>query len=318
MKYKNIQGIEKKASRFVYGLGNDRVTGDDYSLAKQCIDDAFECGFTVFDTANCYGKSEENFGRWLYQTGNREKVIILDKGCNPGMKGSNDVFAPQTIRCQVEESLRRLKTDYLDMYILHRDDKTKSVGPIVEVLNELKNEGKIKKFGGSNWHYTRVAETLEYAKAHGLEGFSVASPCYNMVKLIGDPWGGSEHICGAEKEPDRKWYRENGIVIFPYSSLARGYLSGKYKAYGEKKIEDVLWWGPIEEYHYPENEEKLKRALELAKKKGCSVSQLALSWFFRQESEIYPIISPGSKSHMIENIGAFDVEITEEDMRWLG
>ncbi len=307
MNYRELKGTSKKASMLAYGLGNSRITGDDVSEAMDCIDMVWEHGFTVFDTANCYGNSEENLGKWLSKHSVREELIILDKGCNPGMTGSEDVMTPELIRSQVALSLDRMQTDYIDMYILHRDDESKEVGPIVEVLNELKEAGKIHMFGGSNWKRERVMEANAYAKAHGLAGFTVASPCYNMAKTVRDPWGGSVSLNGDEKAADRKWYTEQQIPIFAYSSLGRGFLSGKYKTYENKPVEECLWEGTIKEYYCPENMEVLKYVEGLAREKGCSVAQIALHWLLNQELTVYPIVGPSSEKHMLDILGVFNL-----------
>lgn len=317
MKYRPINGINKKASILVYGTGNNIVMGEDADAACECLDMAYEMGFTVFDTAYAYGNAEKNLGIWMARRGLRDKVIILDKGCNPGMKGSDDVMTPKLIREQVSESLDRLGTEYTDMYILHRDDIKKPVGDIVEVLNELRKEEKIICFGGSNWTYVRTAEANRYAKEHDLLGFTVASPCYNMIELKNDPWGGSVCISGRSKSNDRSWYKENNITVFPYSSLGRGFLSGKYNTQSGKNIRECLPEAPISEYYHPDNIAKLKKAEELAAKKKVTVSQIALAWLLSDELNVYPIVSPSKKSHMEDNIGSFEVELTEDERKWL-
>lgn len=315
MEYQSLNKIEKTVSRLVYGTGNHKIMGDDSGLACECLDMAWEAGFTMFDTAHLYGNAELNLGIWMERRGLREKAVLLDKGCNPCMNGSEDEMTPELIRSQLEESLHKMRTDYTDLYILHRDDESRPVGPVVEVLNELKEQGKIKRFGGSNWTFQRVKQANDYAEAHGLTGFTVASPCFNMVEMKGDPWGGSVHISGKKNEEARKWYQENGIPVFSYSSLARGFLSGKYRV--GQNIEERLSKAPIEEYYYPENVEKLRRAEILAEKKGCTVSQLALAWLLAQKLTVYPVVSPSTEGHMMDNIGGFSVELTTEEMTWL-
>lgn len=317
MKYRAIDGINKKASVLVYGTGNSIVMGEDTGLACECLDMAYEAGFTVFDTAHGYGNAERNLGIWMDRRGLRDKVIVLDKGCNPGMIGSDDAMTPELIRRQVSESLERLRTDYTDMYILHRDDASKPVGDIVQVLNELREKGEIGCFGGSNWTVERTAKANKYAMEHGLIGFTVASPCYNMIELKNDPWGGSVCISGSSKAWDRAWYRENQMPVFSYSSLGRGFLSGKYNTGLGKDIKECLPEAPIKEYFHPDNVERLKRAEQLAAKKDVSVSRIALAWLLCDSLNVYPIVSPSKMKHMEDNTGAFDVELTEEERIWL-
>lgn len=315
MKYHRFDEMDKRASVLVYGTGNSKIMGEDEGLALDCLDQAWEAGFTMFDTARLYGQAEHNFGIWMEKRGLREQVMILDKGCNPGMTGSTDELTPEVIRSQLEESLHKMRTDYTDFYLLHRDDESKPVGPIVEVLNELKEKGKIRRFGGSNWSVERVNQANIYAREHGLIGFTVASPCFNLVGMVRDPWGGSVQICGPDKAADRIWYKEQGIPVIPYSSLARGFLSGKYHT-GDR-IEDCLGEATRIEYDAPENVEKLRRAEILAEKKDCAVSAIALAWLMAQDLEVYPIVSPSSIKHMQDNLKSFEITFTQEEIKWL-
>lgn len=316
MNYKEIIGIKNKLSTLIYGTGSGKVSGEDDSAAIDCLDMAYEHGFTAFDSANAYGNAEKNLGKWINSRNLREKVTIIDKGCNPGMNGSLDTFSSDTIRNQVNESLYRMNTDYIDIYILHRDDETKPVGPIVEVLNELKDSGKIKLFGGSNWSHTRIEQACKYAKNHGLDGFSVASPCYSYADYINDPWGGSISLSG-DNLAGREYFISNQMPVFNYSSLARGFLSGKYRTDGDKPIEDCLWWAPIEEYYSAGNIEKLKKAERLADSKGYSVSQICLAWLLAQPMNLFPIVSPTSYAHIKDNVDACDVILNNEDLKRL-
>lgn len=307
----------KKYSRLVYGTGNNAVMGEDEGAAADCLDLAWENGFTIYDTAYAYGNAEKNIGRWISLRGRREEMILFDKGCNPGQKGSEDKMSPELIRMQNEQSLDRLQTDYVDFYVLHRDEPEYPVEKIIDVLNELKGEGKIRRFGVSNWSFRRLQEANQYAKSNGLEGFSVYSPAYSLAELSGDPWGRSVTLSGRQNAEARKWCQENNMPIFPYSSLARGFLSGKFRTDGEKPIEECLWWAPIEEYDTRENRERLKRAEKMADEKSVTVSQIALAWLLHQPLAIYPIVSPSSDAHMKENCGALDVFLTKEECRWL-
>lgn len=317
MKYRVLDGIGKKSSVFVYGTGNSKIMGEDEGLACECLDMAWQAGFTMFDSAHIYGNAERNLGKWMEKRGLGEKAVILTKGCNPGMKGSADVMTPELIRNQVEESLNRLRTDCIDLYILHRDQPDMPVEPVVEVLNELKEEGKIKRFGGSNWTVERVKELNEYAAKHQMEGFTAVSPCFNMMDHAEDPWGGSVCINGEQGEEARKYYRENQIPVFAYSSLARGFLSGRYRTDGRKRMEECIMQAAIQEYNSQENIEKLRKAEILAQKKSCGVSEIALAWLLHQKEEVFPIVSPSTREHMKENAKAFSVKLTEDELKWM-
>ena len=317
MQYLPLENVDKKASRFVFGTGIAKVTGNDKEAAFACLDAAFDAGITIFDTAHSYGNAEYHLGQWMQARGNREQVIVLDKGCNPGQRGSEDQMTPDCIRRQLETSLQRLQTEYTDLYILHRDDPSVPVGLIVETLNERKAAGKIRRFGGSNWTRPRVQQANEYAKLHGMEGFTAVSPCYSLAEQLGDPWGGSVCLAGEAAKEDREWYRAQEMPVFAYSALARGFLSGRYRTDGDRPIEDCLSLAPVQEYYYPVNVERLHRAEQLARQKSRSVAQICLAWLFNQPLRVYPIISPSTPEHLAENTGALELSLTKAECDFL-
>lgn len=317
MLYRRIPGIDKDLSYLTYGTPLRAMRPETRCDAFRSYDTAWEAGFRTFDTAHSYGCGEETLGEWLASRGARDEAVILDKGCNPGQKGSPDVFSAATIREQAEESLRRLRTDRVELYILHRDDPTQEVGGIVEELNRLKREGKILRFGGSNWTMDRVLAANAYAAEHGLEGFTAVSPAWSLAEYIHDPWGGSVALSGDAQEPYREWLRQAQVPVFCYSSLGRGYLSGKFRTDGEKPIGECISKAPIMEYDAPVNRARLARAEKLAKEKGCSVSRVCLAWLLGQGLDLFPIVAPTSREHIFDNAGAHDLKLTREECEWL-
>ncbi len=315
MKEKQINGI--RVSSLIYGTGNARLTGREDDEALECLENAYQAGFRAFDTAHTYGSAEKNLGRWLEKSGHRGEITIIDKGCNPGQKGCDDIFSGDIIRTQIRQSLERLKTDFVDFYILHRDDETKPVDEIIETLNECQEKGQIRAFGGSNWSMRRVVEANEYAHQHGMNGFSVISPCYSLAVLENDPWGGSVTISGEKNAGYREWLIQNQMPVFNYSALGRGFLSGKYRASEKKPIEECLSWAPIAEYYSVENVQRLARAEQMAQQKECSVSQICLAWLLNQRLNLFPIVSPGSREHMEETVKAVERKLTDAECRWL-
>lgn len=313
MQYVNLASITKPVARLIYGT-NAYLSGSDRAAAIDCLDKAYALGFTTFDTANSYGCSEENIGAWMALRGLRDKVVLLDKGCNPGQKGSPDVMSAQILYDHTAESCRRLQTDYLDLYVLHRDDPTHPVAPIIDALNDLKARGVIHRFGASNWTRQRIAEANAYAAANGLEGFTVADPAFSLAETVGDPWGGSVHLCGAEHEADRQWYMAQGIPVFSYSSLGRGFFSGRFRTDNGVPIEQCLPDYAIEEYDSPVNRRRLAAAEKLAAEKGAAVSQICLAYLLALPLEVFPIINPSREAHMIENLGALEITLTAEEI----
>lgn len=316
MQYITLEGISAPLSRMIFGT-NARMVTDDSGEAAECLDMAWEIGFRAFDTAHSYGTSEQNIGAWLSKRGNRSNMVILDKGCNPGQSGSADTFSGKTVREQLKMSLDRLQTDYVDIYALHRDDESKPVDEIVETLHALKEEGKIRRFGGSNWKMYRVRQANEYAEKHGMSGFSVLSPAYSLADYVHDPWGGSVTLSGEENKGYRDWLTQTQMPVLNYSSLARGFLSGRFRSVDEKDIGKYLKEGTIKEYYDAANITRLKRAEELAGKKGATVSQICLAWLFAQELNLFPLAAPSTEAHMKEVTASLDIQLTKEECEWL-
>jgi aryl-alcohol dehydrogenase-like predicted oxidoreductase len=297
----------------IYGTAFGRMQeGQD---ADDLLDLVFEQGITTFDTARSYDHSEESLGRWIARRGLRDQVNILTKGCNPQMTGLE--FSPESLLGELNQSLEALQVDYVDLYTLHRDDTSQDVSVYIETLNDFKAKGKIRAFGASNWEYTRMDQANEYAYAHNLEGFSFGSPAYSLAVVVWDPFGGSVCLSGTEHEAARNWFLKNRIPVFPYSSFARGFFSGKYRTDMKQDVTEILSPWTCQEYICPENIERLKRAEHLAEKKGCTVGQINLSWILAQPFLCCPIFSPSSREHILENLEGMKLKLTEEERLWL-
>lgn len=316
MLYAKLEDIDKKLSRLTYGT-TSRIAGDDPEAACDCLYEAYEAGFRTFDTAHLYGNGEKNFGYWIEKSGLRDQIVILDKGLNPCYHVEPDEYSGRTVREQFAQSLNDLRTDHVEMYILHRDDPSRPVDEIVDTLNALKDEGKVKRFGGSNWTMKRIKEANAYAEKHGLTGFTVCSPCFSLAHFLNDPWGGSVTISGPENADFRKWLIEKKMPVFNYSGLARGFLSGKYRTDAGIPIEECIGKAPIMEYYFPENVERLRRAEILARKYDVSVPQIAIAYLMGQKLDLFPIVAPNGAKHLKEVIDALALCLTEEELRYL-
>ena len=166
MKYQKIKNVEKPLSKIIFGCAIPvMIQGED---ADELLDEVYAQGITTFDTAENYGLSEASLGHWLKNRGNREKVVIISKGCHP--YDGRDRVTPENLKHDIEQSFERLGTDYIDIYLMHRDDPKVEPGPMVEILNEYHKAGRIGAFGGSNWTHQRIAEANQYAGEHDIEG----------------------------------------------------------------------------------------------------------------------------------------------------
>ena len=284
MRYIELSNLKNPVSRFIFGTSVNSMTGGEG--ADTLLDNVFEEGVNTFDTARVYGQSEKNLGQWIKKRNIRDKVNIITKGCHHDDVGSR--VTKEDLIYDVELSLKSLETDYIDIYLLHRDDPQISPEPMIDALNDLMRQGKILCFGASNWTHTRIEEANNYAKENMIQGFLVSSPCFSAVKRVFDPWGGSVDIAGDSKA--QAWYAENKMPVFAYSSLARGYLSGKGK-------------NAPKEYICTENEITLKRIEKEAEEKGLTVAQAAILRILESDMTVCPIVSPTAVQH-IKDIAA--------------
>ena len=306
MQYAVIPGCEKPLSRLIFGAANaDLQKNQDMDALLDAI---FAAGINAFDTARIYGESECALGRWMEKRGNREKIFLITKGCHHNAWRKR--VTVHDLKSDLSDSLVRLQTDSIDLYLLHRDDPAQPVGPIVETLNELHAAGKIRCFGGSNWSHERLAEANEYAAAHHLLPFSVSSPFYSLVDQYGDPWRDGVKLTGAENREARAWYKENQMPVLAYSSMGRGFLSGKFDSSMPLSLFPA-------EHQSEENMEKLRRTENLAREKGCSVSQISLSWLLHQLENVFPVLGIRNEAQLKENLGALEVHLTAEECRFL-
>lgn len=313
MDYIKVNQLSMPVSRIIYGTAIKNLM--DGESSDDLLDIVLAQGINTFDTGRSYGKSENELGKWIKKRGNRCKINIMTKGCNPQQTGLP--FSPESLRKELNQSLSALQTDYVDLYALHRDVHGIDVSVFIETLNEFKAEGKIRVLGASNWNYRRMEEANEYAYTHQLEGFSFGSPAFSLAEVVGDPYGDSIHISGKSNEEARTWFLKNQIPVFAYSSFARGFLSGKYRTNMKRDISEVLPPCTCEEYDCVENLERLRKAEQLAKEKNATVGQINLAWILAQPFVVCPILSPSTPDHLLENLKGMKLNLTEQEINWL-
>jgi aryl-alcohol dehydrogenase-like predicted oxidoreductase len=314
MIYGAIEGLSRPLPRLIFGT-LPLVNTD--AAAFSLLDSITETGCYAFDTAHAYGDgaSERVIGNWMESRNNRSEVIIIDKGAHP-VNGRNRVD-PESIKQDLQESLCRLKTDYIDLFLLHRDDPAVPAGPIIEVLNDLKNEGKIVLFGASNWNRKRLQEAAEYARKNGLFTFSVASNQYSLAVQYDDPYPGTFSINSSSDDSEWRWYKQTQFPLLAWSSLARGFLSGKFTRDNLTAFTDPQSLISIRCYAREDNFVRLNRARQLAEKKAATVPQIALAYIFQQPLNCFAITGTSNIIHLKENIEALEIGLTKEEISWL-
>ncbi len=308
-------GLDRPASRLFFGTATAPVmTGE--AGAEELLDQALACGVNAFDCARSYGLAEETLGRWMSSRGCRDQVVILTKGGD--IRNGRVEVNRKVITEQLERSLETLRTERIDIYLLHRDDPNTSVEEFVDTLNEMKNRGYIRMFGASNWTHERIARANAYARAHGLEEFRVSSPNYGLAHQIRDLWGGGcVTLTGAENAEARAWYEQNQMPVIAYSSMGRGFFSGRFRAYDEEGAKEALDAYAQAGYLCEENMGRLKRAEELASRLGITVPEVALRYAFSSPMNVYAVVSSRSAQRLRKSLEAADAPLTAEQARYL-
>lgn len=316
MKYGRVEGIDKPVSRLVQGTL--MVSTDDLEASIDFLDGIRTLGCNSFDTAPVYGngESERALGAWMDRRNNRSDVFILSKGGHPNADRDRRVTVFD-VASDLFDSLARLRTDYIDLYLLHRDDPGVPVGPLVEALNEHMSEGRIRAFGGSNWTVNRIREANLYAEKRGLRPFVASSPNFSLAVRMNEIWEGCLSISGPRAAGERAWYRETQMPVFSWSSLAQGFFSGLLTRENINQTADTLTVGCAQVYGYEENFSRLERATELAGDRGKTVAQIALAYLFNQPQNVFTVSGCRSVEESRLNREAMEIRLTPDELDWL-
>ncbi len=323
MAYGRIPGIDKPVSRILQGTSLQGPPdllekASDLAYGLDLLDGCYELGVTAFDTGHVYGRggsAERLLGEWTESRGLRDRVVILTKGGHHN--ADRQRVTPFDITSDLYDSLARLRTDQIDLYLLHRDDPSVPVGPIIDVLNEHKEAGRICLFGASNWTHERIAEANAYAEANGLESFAVSSPNFTLAEEAEPPWANCISLSGDQGLPARAWYGSQKMPLFLWSSMAQGFFSGRFNQNSFESYKDQIPESCIRAYCHPRNFTRLDRVEALAKEKGMTVPQIALAFILNQPLDFYTIIGVLHPEECKANIEALDIELTPNEMAWL-
>lgn len=280
------------------------VTNEQESI--QVIHQAIKLGITHFDTADVYGWDENGMGANERLVGKalstkRKDITVATKF---GIVRSETEFygnngSPSHVKKACEESLKRLGTDYIDLYYLHRADPKIPIEETVTAMSELVKQGKVRYLGLSEVS----SEQLE--KAHAIHPITAVQTEYSL-------WSREPEQCILQT------CRKLGVGFIPYSPLGRGFLTGKLRSRNDLQSGDWRLANPrFTQNAFNKNEIIVEKIEEMAKDKKCTPAQLALAWVCAQGEDIVPI--PGTKrsTYLEENIQALEINLTEDDLRWL-
>lgn len=302
-------GLSARRSRLVFGTAALSESSNSFSL----LDRAFDLGCTVFDTARIYqnGRSEECIGAWIASRRRGASALVVTKGCHPNHEGPR--LSAESIENDVVASLRALRLETLGVFLLHRDEPSLPVEPIIDALEDLKCKGYLRAYGSSNWTTKRIQDANDYARSRGFSGFTVSSPQFSLGRWKRPPWPGCHTISGDEGARERCWYRSTTLSLLCWASLAGGlYTSRNYRAISEGRN-----LGHPSSYVSDESLQALRRAGQIAMSKGASVEAVALAYVLAEFPQAFAIFSCSTAEGLALNISALETRLTSSERAFL-
>jgi aryl-alcohol dehydrogenase-like predicted oxidoreductase len=306
MKKRRLGRSDIEVAPFCFG-GNVFGWTADEATSFALLDAFVGEGFDFIDTADAYsrwvpghtgGESETIIGRWMKARGNRDKVIIATKvGAD---MGSGRTMAPSYVRKAVEDSLKRLQTDRIDLYQTHWDDEKTPLEEVLSTYADLIKAGKVRVIGASNYSAARLRAALDISARKGLPRYETLQPQYNLMER-------------KEYEADlAPLCRKEQIGVIPYYSLASGFLSGKYRS---KDDAGKSPRGSGATKYLDERGLRVLSALDaIAAERRATVAQVALAWLIAKPELAAPIASATSVAQLHELLGAVRLELSAADV----
>ena len=303
MNQRKIGNSELQVSAIGLGCNNfGYVANMDVNASRKVIDKAIESGITFFDTSDSYGTSEDILGEVLGER--RKKIVLATKfGSKPNALGEKSGASRGYLLAEAEESLRRLRTDYIDLYQIHYPDPKTPIEETLRALDDLIKSGKVRYIGCSNFSAKQLDEAEKTATQHHLMKFVSSQDEYSLL------------VRDLERE-QLPMIEKHGMSELPYFPLASGLLSGKYKKgasapkgtrLGEKQA-------LADRYHTEQNLEKVERLRQFAEERGHSLLELAFSWLLSRKA-VASVIAGATKPEQVEtNSKSGDWMMTSEEL----
>lgn len=301
----------------------------------QLLDDAYERGFRRFDLARTYGmgKSEKIFGKWMEEgvrcgSVDREEITVVTKGGMGNDKYGDpdrELCTRESLRGELMSSLESLRTDYADLYMLHRDDPRIECSDFVDWMNELKQDGYIQRWGVSNWSHDRIKSACSYAEATEQAKPTASSPQLSLAVPKGLVWPSTESLSCPSKIDEISWYKKEGIEIMGWEALAKGFMAVP-DLWSEDSIDTAFLNGPDAEigsndwrtqriqraYCTPENYERRNIANMLAKESGLSLAQVSLLYSLQKGDHVSVLVGAEETKHLDEMAGLREWSLDSE------
>jgi aryl-alcohol dehydrogenase-like predicted oxidoreductase len=310
MEYTRLGDSGLQVSRITVGCmswgdgGPDRPWTKDEAFAEQTIKAALDAGINFFDTANVYssGTSEEYTGRSLWKHSDREDVVLATKVFNrmrPGPNGAG--LSRKAILQEIDASLARLGTDYVDLYQIHRFDPDTPVEETMEALHDVVKAGKARYLGASSMYAWQFAKMQQAAQRHGWTPFVSMQNHYNLIY----------------REEEREMLplcQDQGVGVIPWSPLARGRLTRAWDTTTARSETDEFGAS----LYRDEDRTVVEKVLAVAERRGVSPAQVALAWLLAQPAVTSPIVGITRPEHLTDAVAAADLELSDDEVAELG
>jgi aryl-alcohol dehydrogenase-like predicted oxidoreductase len=310
MKKRKLGDSGLEVSPLAFG-GNVFGWTADETMSFRLLDAFVAEGFNLIDTADVYarwvqglegGESETIIGKWLKRSGKRQSIIIatkVGKEMGPDKKGLSRSYIFQA----VEESLRRLQTDYIDLYQSHEDDTQTPLEETLDAFDRLIQDGKVRAIGASNFSAKRLAEALQVSEKYGYPRYQSLQPLFNLYDRA-DYEKDLEPLC-----------REKGLAVISYFSLASGFLTGKYRS--EADLADRARADIVKKYLNERGYRILEALGRVAQQHDVTPAQAALAWLIAQPTITAPIASATNLEQLNQLIQATTLELDPSSMALL-
>jgi aryl-alcohol dehydrogenase (NADP+) len=310
MEYTRLGDSGLQVSRITVGCmswgngGPDRPWTKDEAFAEQTIRAALDAGINFFDTANVYsaGTSEEFTGRSLWKHAAREDVVLATKVFNrmrPGPNGAG--LSRKAILQEIDASLGRLGTDYVDLYQIHRFDPETPVEETMEALHDVVKSGKARYIGASSMYAWQFSKMQHAAERHGWTRFVSMQNHYNLIY----------------REEEREMLPlclDQGVGVIPWSPLARGRLTRPWDTQTARSETD----GFGRSLYRDEDQAVVEKVLAVAQRRGVAPAQVALAWLLAQPGVTSPIVGITQPQHLDDAVAAVDLELSDDEVADLG
>jgi aryl-alcohol dehydrogenase-like predicted oxidoreductase len=308
MEYRNLGRAGVKVSRICLGTAFRAFWNgqSDEATSIKVIEKSVELGCNFIDCANYYfgGRCEEVLGKTVAAMGNRDELFLATKVWSPVGEGPNDRGSSRFhILREVERSLKRLRVDHVDLYLLHHWDADTPLDETLRAMDDLLRQGKARYVGACNFTAAQVVEALWVAQTNGLDNMVCLQ---NQLNLL------NRSECEPELLPR---CRQHGLGMMTYSPLAIGLLSGRFRR-GQTPPPNTPWSGghyDFEKAMTPQADQVVQKLIDIARVRGCTPAQVAIAWILDHPEVSAPIIGPDFTAQVEEVFGALEVRLSPDE-----